>query len=269
MSDEMEFVEIWRSDSGLWHEQKDALAVEEPVELRVESQGHAQSLSITMRTPGHDFELATGFLFTEGLIKSKKDIESIRHCGPLSNIVRIKLSDQTEWDWQKFQRHFYMSSSCGICGKSSIEAVRQEGLEKNRSRINMTTPTLQSLPQRLREAQKNFSQTGGLHASAIFNTEGELKLLREDVGRHNALDKVIGAGLNLEMNFNDKVLLLSGRASFELIQKAVLARIPMVAAIGAPSSLAVALAKEFNITLVGFLRENRFNIYSGGRFEDH
>ena len=264
---------------------RDTLAVEEPLEIRVgylenDKQNH-KAISITMRTPGDGAELAAGFLFTEGIINSPEQIRQIRHCGPKigkemgvieragllnSNTIRVDLNDGVEVNVARLKRHFYTSSSCGVCGKSSIEALHTgakkiplEGYPK------IETTVIHSLPNVLCASQNVFKQTGGLHASALFNTTGELEIVREGVGRHNALDKVIGAKfLAGEIPLSDKILLVSGRASFELVQKALMAGIPILAAVGAPSSLAVELAAEFGMTLVGFVRDGRFNIYFGG-----
>jgi FdhD protein len=215
-----------------------------------------------MCTPGHDEELAVGFLFTEGIITSKDDI---MNCGSAGNIVIAALRPGISFDPKKIERHFYTSSSCGVCGKSSIDAVKNvfttNGTKDN---IHINAAALTKLPESLRKKQEVFEHTGGLHASALFDLNGNLLLTREDVGRHNALDKLIGASLNAgEVPMDKHILLLSGRASFELIQKAAMAGIKVVCAVGAPSSLAVELAKETDMTLVGFLRDGRFNIYCG------
>jgi len=217
-----------------------------------------------MRTPGHDWDLATGFLFTEGIIDNYNSIESITV--PAENVIVIHVSKDTNVNLQKLQRHFYTSSSCGVCGKGSIEAIYTLNGKAKVSDFTIDPTLLCSLPERLRKEQSVFDQTGGLHASAIFDLQGNLQLLREDVGRHNALDKVIGSAFRQKQLPLDKhILLLSGRASFELIQKAAMAGIGMVAAIGAPSSLAVELANDCGMTLCGFLKNDRFNIYSGNQ----
>ncbi len=247
----------------------DFLAVEEPLEIRLKY-GKAdhrltKNISITMRTPGSDAELASGFLFTEGIITAKTNIINISHSGLNENVIEVSLHEDLELDLKKIERHFYTSSSCGVCGKSSIDSVRTVIPVSNTvDDLKITAPTLLELPQTLRTRQDVFEYTGGLHASALFEEQGNLLLSREDVGRHNALDKLIGAALEQALiPISNHILLLSGRASFELIQKAAMAGIKIVAAVGAPSSLAVELAKDFNITLVGFLRDKRFNIYSG------
>ncbi len=253
----------------------DLVAAEEPLEIRLgygQANDRAQkSISVTMRTPGNDHELALGFLYTEGIIKDKGDILTIKYCTEahtienLENIIRIELKENVTIDFQKLQRNFYTTSSCGVCGKASIDAVRNECcLSVSNSPLFISKDVIISLPGKLRSNQNIFTYTGGLHAAALFNTEGNLSLVREDVGRHNALDKLTGAALNAGMlPLENQILLLSGRASFELIQKAVMAGIKIVCAVGAPSSLALQMAKEFNITLIGFLRDKRFNIYTG------
>lgn len=257
----------------------DVLAVEEPLEIRLGlCDGTHKPVSITMRTPGDDGELAAGFLFTEGIIKSPEQIKEIRHCGLKigkgsgvidrasalnSNTIRVDLAEGVDVDLKRLERHFYTSSSCGVCGKSSIEAL-QAGASPLKGNLSVSQYLINNLPSILRSSQEVFDRTGGLHASALFNANGTLDIVREDVGRHNALDKVIGAKfLAGEMPLSNNILLVSGRASFELVQKALMAGIPILAAVGAPSSLAVELAKEFGMTLIGFVRDNRFNIYCG------
>ncbi len=252
---------------------EDLLAVETPLEIRIvygpEKERQQKNISVTMCTPGHDSELAAGFLFTEGIIQSRGDIlkmVAVEEAGNSGgNIVIAELRPGISFDPKKIERHFYTSSSCGVCGKSSIEAVKtvfsKPGIQ---DKIGISAPVLTKLPDTLRKQQEVFEHTGGLHASALFNVSGELLLTREDVGRHNALDKLIGAALTAgDIPLDHHILLLSGRASFELIQKAAMAGIKFVCAVGAPSSLAVELAKECDMTLVGFLRDGRFNIYTG------
>jgi len=250
----------------------DALAVEEPLEIRLgfresNKQIH-RAVSITMRTPGDDFQLAAGFLFTEGILQSKNQIQSIKHCGKFpaqQNTVRIDLQANVEVNLKKLERNFYTTSSCGVCGKSSIEALATGACpisDKNFPKVSANI--IHELPNKLREAQTVFDKTGGLHAAALFETDGTLLALREDVGRHNAVDKIIGAQFLADnLPLDDKILFLSGRASFELLQKAVMAKIPIICAVGAPSSLAVEAAKNFNVTLLGFVRNSRFNFYNG------
>lgn len=247
----------------------DALAVEEPLEIRLgyeaEGERRQQSISITMRTPGHDFDLAAGFLFTEGIVQRAEQIASIQHCGGQANVVRVELAADLQLDLTRLQRHFYTSSSCGVCGKTSIEALQANACPVlPKSEWQMDANLIHGLPAALRAAQPIFDSTGGLHAAGLFQTTGELVVLREDVGRHNAVDKLIGAQFltgNLPLHKN--LLLVSGRASFELVQKALMAGIPILAAVGAPSSLAVTLAAEFGMTLLGFVRDEKFNIYCG------
>jgi FdhD protein len=250
--------------------QTDVLAVEEPLEIRLgfdeKSKFTHRAISITMRTPDHDFELAAGFLFTEGIIKNSNQIFEIKHCGKIGagfkNTVRVDLQNGVKVNFKRLERHFYTSSSCGVCGKSSIEAL-QTGVKKVDSKLKIKADLIHQLPEILRNSQTVFNETGGLHASALFDEHGNLDIVREDVGRHNALDKVIGAKfLANQTPLSNKILLVSGRTSFELVQKALMAGIPTLAAVGSPSSLAVELAKEFGMTLIGFVRDNRFNIYS-------
>ncbi len=264
--------QIQRVSIGNLSIENDTLAVEEPLEIRlgfVENgkQIH-KAISITMRTPGNDFELAAGFLFTEGILQSHNQIKSIKHCGKFpnnQNTVRIDLSENTEINLEKLSRNFYTTSSCGVCGKSSLESLNVSGAkaieQKNLPKIS--AEIIHDLPKKLLENQTVFGETGGLHAAALFDISGELIDLREDVGRHNAVDKLIGKQfLEKSLPLADKILFLSGRASFELVQKAVMAQIPIICAVGAPSSLAVEAAREFNITLLGFVRDKRFNIYT-------
>ena len=254
----------------------DDISVEEPLEIRVsysaEGKKESKNISVTMRTPGNDAELAAGFLFTEGIISDREQIKSIyspqAECSRNSeNVVIVELTEGFVPELMKADRNFYTTSSCGVCGKGSIESIRTVSIFHNHTKENkeVSLETLYQLSEKLQSFQNNFSATGGIHASGIFDLEGNLLALREDVGRHNALDKLIGYALSAGLlPLNNKILLLSGRASFELIQKAAMAGITIVAAIGAPSSLAVDLAKEFDITLLGFLRDNRFNIYHSG-----
>ncbi len=246
---------------------QDLLAVEEPLEIRVGD----RPVSITMRTPGHDFELAAGFLFSEGIVTDMAEIETIRYTQPrvnhrpAGNSVTVDLKPGVEIDLERLERHFYTSSSCGVCGKASIEAVESTGCRLlPHDGLVVAAAAIHRLPELLRQSQAVFDRTGGLHASALFQPDGALLQVREDVGRHNALDKLIGAEfLAGRTPLNDRILLVSGRTSFELVQKAVMAGIRVLAAVGAPSSLAVELAQRFQLTLVGFVRDDRFNIYSG------
>ncbi len=253
--------------------EKDTLAVEEPLEIRLGfiengKQTH-KAISITMRTPGNDFELAAGFLFTEGILTSKDQIKSIKHCGKFpnnQNTVRIDLAENTSINLEKLTRNFYTTSSCGVCGKSSLEALNVSGAKaiSDNNSTQVSAEIIHDLPKKLLEEQIVFGETGGLHAAALFDSSGNLIDLKEDVGRHNAVDKLIGKQfLDNNLPLDEKILFLSGRASFELVQKTVMAQIPVICAVGAPSSLAVEAAREFNITLLGFVRDERFNIYNG------
>ena len=250
---------------------EDSLAAEEPLEIRVSFGSSGQriqkSISVTMRTPGSDFDLAKGFLFTEGIIEKAEDITSIKHCNGIhQNVVKVEMKENLQLDLTKLERNFYTTSSCGVCGKSSLEAVKTVCRlpVKKDVELSISPEVIYSLPTLLKHEQSVFKKTGGLHACALFDVEGNLILTREDVGRHNALDKLIGAALDENLLPLDRfVLLLSGRASFELIQKAWMAGIRVVAAVGAPSSLAVQMAEAFGMTLIGFLRGRSLNVYSG------
>lgn len=251
----------------------DLMAVEEPLEIRIGygaiGERQQKSLSVTMRTPGHDYELAIGFLFTEGIIDSFDQVESIKYCEDVGrqeekeNVVRVELKENVQINLEKLQRNFYTSSSCGVCGKSSIEAVHVS-CERIVDSIRIEKQIINGLPGKLREAQQIFEHTGGLHAVGLFDLHGKLLLTREDVGRHNAMDKIIGACLfKREIPLLQSIMMVSGRASFELVQKALRSGVPIMAAVGAPSSLAVSLANDLGMTLMGFVRENSFNIYCG------
>lgn len=246
----------------------DALAVEEPLEIRLAG----YSVAVTMRTPGDDVDLVVGFLFTEGIVRSADDVGSIAHCptddvGSLGNIINVNPSDPAIVDPDRWRRNFVAGSSCGICGKASIEAVRRDhpGI---RSKAYVSRRILYRMAGDLQRSQAVFGRTGGLHAAALFDTSGRLLAAREDVGRHNAVDKVIGHMVRRRAEpLGDSVLMVSGRASFEIVQKALAAGVPIVAAVSAPSSLAVDLARDAGMTLVGFLRasggQGRFNVYTG------
>ena len=268
-------VDISKITNGRQASLQDSVAVEEPLEIRVAygtRDGRAtRSVSITMRTPGNDEELAAGFLYGESIIHSASDIASIETCGPPApdsgnhNVIRVDLAAEVEVDLGRLQRHFYTTSSCGVCGKTSLDALRAVGAqEQSGNTTRFSTDTLITIPDKLRAAQATFEETGGLHAAAAFDTSGALVKTMEDVGRHNAVDKVVGALLLAgRLPANDLGLMVSGRASFELMQKALIAGMPLLAAVSAPSSLAVQLATEFDVTLVGFLRDSNFNIYAG------
>ena len=260
------------SKTELFAIKTDSLAVEEPLEIRLGFKENGKNIhkavSITMRTPADDYELAAGFLFTEGILHSKDQIETIKHCGKFPNnrnTVRLDLTPETAIDFKRLERNFYTTSSCGVCGKSSIEALTTGAKRIERADFpQLSADIIHDLPEKLRERQKVFDKTGGLHAAALFDVDGNLIDLKEDVGRHNAVDKLIGTQfLEGNLPLDDKILFLSGRASFELLQKAVMAQIPIVCAVGAPSSLAVEAAKNFGVTLLGFVRDERFNVYNG------
>jgi FdhD protein len=247
----------------------DVLAVEEPLEIRlacrVGERSVHRAVSITMRTPGNDPELAVGFLFTEGILVAPAQVASVRACGA-RNVACVNLRPGVAVDLARLERHFYTTSSCGVCGKASLEMVRVcAGSRAPDGQPVLEARVIRRLPEALRAAQAVFDRTGGLHAAALFDTRGRLLCLREDVGRHNALDKVIGTQfLAGRTPLSQDVLLVSGRASFELVQKAAVAGIPILAAVGAPSSLAVSLAREHGLTVLGFVRQDRFNLYCGG-----
>lgn len=275
---------LLRGEELARRERRDQLATEEPLEIRAIPAGEAAvPVSVTMRTPGADFELAAGFLYSEGLIGRREEVAAIRYCDGRSgraaqavgrdgrpeeereNVVNVFLAPGASFRAEEIRRNFYATSSCGVCGKASIEAVWAAGCPVVAGGTSVDARTLLSLSERLREAQPLFERTGGIHAAALFSTEGELLRLREDVGRHNALDKLVGAALLAgELPLAGRVVLVSGRLSFELVQKAARAGVPVLAGVSAPSSLAVELAEETGITLVGFLREGRFNLYAGG-----
>jgi FdhD protein len=247
---------VVRYDDGHAVERPDTLAVEEPLEIRV----GGEAVAVTMRTPGHDLDLALGFLLTEGVAADAGDVEAAIACG--DNVVDVAMTDAAAT--RVVARRFYTSSSCGLCGKESIDAIRARSpYDVSVDPFAIDRRVLTSLPDRLRDAQRVFDRTGGLHAAGLFTGDGELLCLREDVGRHNAVDKVVGWALQeRRLPLTGTVLQVSGRASFELVQKAALAGLPMLAAVSAPSSLAVSLAEELGMTLVGFLRGESFNVYT-------
>ena len=255
-------------DAGNVH-RADAIAVEEPLEIRLLKDGSAENggtgrpISITMRTPGDDPELALGFLFGEGLLREPRDVVDVRPCGPTGNVIRVTVRADLPLDLERLQRNFYTTSSCGVCGKASIEAVTANvGIRSIASDLIVRESVLRVMPGVLRAVQAGFAETGGMHAVGLFTAEGELIASREDVGRHNAMDKLVGAALmNGTLPWSERIVLLSGRASFELIQKAMMAGAPLVAAIGAPSTLALELAQSAGITLVAFLRSGGCNVY--------
>jgi FdhD protein len=249
----------------------DVLATEEPMEIRLLAGATRQTVAVTMRTPGADFELAAGFLYGEGIVTSPDDILKISYCVDPEidaeqqyNIVNVELRDGREFDLRPLERHFYTTSACGVCGKASLEQLELRGCPVISPGPEVSAETIYSLPETLREAQGLFDATGGLHAAALFDGEGELLALREDVGRHNATDKLAGwALLEGRLPLSEHVVLVSGRSSFEIMQKCLTAGVPIVCAISAPSSLAVDVAREYGMTLVGFLRGGKFNVYAG------
>ncbi len=268
-------VQVVRVEKDKIANRRDYLATEEPLELRLlagpnNQNQQKQTLAVTMRTPGNDFELVAGFLLSEGIIQKRDDIKRISYCvdKDLSeeqryNVVNTLLTVNELPELQRLERHFTMSSSCGVCGKASLEALESRNLQKIESSLQVSPELLYDLPDKLRKSQGLFEVTGGLHAVALFDAEGNLLALREDVGRHNAMDKLLGwALLENFLPLSNHIVLVSGRASFELAQKALVAGLPIFCAVSAPSSLAVNLAKRFEMTLVGFLRDERFNIYS-------
>lgn len=268
-------VQILKYQDGQFSPRTDHLATEEPLEIQLSfgpsEQRTQRSLAITMRTPGQDFDLVYGFLFTEGIIHRRNDVIQMRYPGnqldpeAQENIVLVELHPHTNFDFERLNRHFYTSSSCGICGKTSLEMVQPHAhflLDPLNPQV--TPPILLRLPQLLLPQQSLFGRTGGIHAAGLFSATGDLLLLREDVGRHNAVDKVLGAALQKhDFPLRTEILLVSGRAGFELVQKAIMAGLSVMAAVGAPSSLATELAEAHNLTLIGFLRDGSFNVYTG------
>ena len=261
----VDLTQVSEWDDGKVLRKEDYLAAEEPLEIRVGD----HPLSVTMRTPGHDLELSAGFLFTEGLVTKRERIVSLENVvgdgeANRGNVVRAMLAPESAPDFEKMRRHFFAASSCGICGKASIDAVRSRSLEPPNPDFRLDAEVLLRMPDALRASQAVFGRTGGLHAAALFDAKGELLVLREDIGRHNAVDKVIGwALLENRVPLREAVLLVSGRGGFEIVQKAIVAGLPIVASVSAPSSLAVQLARELRLTLIGFLRGRRFVIYAG------
>ena len=260
---------VWVVENGKILPRLDQLTTEEPLEIRLVSP--KQTVAVTMRTPGNDFELAAGFLYGEGIVSNREDIRRISYCLDSKvdgeqryNIVNVELRDGLIPDLQPLERHFYTTSACGVCGKANLEALRLRDFPAIPTGPEISADLIYTLPDKLKAAQRVFSSTGGLHAAALFDINGQLLSVREDIGRHNALDKLIGAAfLNGELPFSDRILLVSGRSSFEILQKSLAAGVPIVCAVSAPSSLAVSLAQEFGITLIGFLRGDRFNLYAG------
>ncbi len=255
---------------------RDELAVEEPLEIRVSRVADSgrrvsEALAVTMRTPGNDYELVAGFLHGEGIVASVEALQELTYCrgkdpegAQTYNVVEARLAPGVSFDAEALRRNFFTSSSCGVCGKASLDAVQARGCRPVESDLTVAAGLVASLPGRLREGQGVFSRTGGLHAAGLFGPDGACSVVREDVGRHNAVDKAVGHMLlHRELPAADRVLVVSGRASFEILQKAVAAGVPVVVAVGAPSSLAVDLAARFGVTLVGFARDGGFNVYAG------
>ncbi|WP_124975180.1 formate dehydrogenase accessory sulfurtransferase FdhD [Aphanothece sacrum] len=259
---------VWVVENGQIRSRTDFLVTEEPLEIRLVSP--AQTVAVTMRTPGADFDLVAGFLYSEGVIICQEDIQQMSYCVDSDieaeqnyNIIKVELREELKPNLPSLERHFFTSSACGVCGKTSLESLKIKGCIPVNTNIKITSELILQLPTKLKEAQNIFTKTGGLHAAALFDIEGNLLKLREDVGRHNALDKLIGSAiLSKEMPLNNCIVMVSGRSSFEILQKCIMAKIPLLCAVSAPSSLAVTLAQEFKVTLIGFLRENRFNIYT-------
>ena len=266
--------EILKNKNGTFTSFTDQLAIEEPLEIQLlfgpADQRQRKSIAVTMRTPGYDFDLAAGFLLTEGIIQSGEAIQKIAYAHTLhpeevENTLVVVLHNTVEVDLDQLERHFYTSSSCGVCGKASIAAITVKSMPALAPATpKISADLLHRLPDNLREVQSVFDKTGGLHAAALFDWKGNLLSWREDVGRHNAVDKLIGEQiLKNNLPLSESLILVSGRASFELIQKSLTAGIPMLAAVGAPSSLAVQLAEQHGMTLIGFLRDEQYNVYSG------
>jgi len=248
----------------------DYVAVEEPLKIQIRINGASSPLGITMRTPGNDFELVTGFLLAEGVISGSSDIVEMAYCDQVNediqryNVVSVHLRDSVQIETERLTRPFAITSACGVCGRGSIDELMARGLSKAQARWTVEPSVLMNLGSALRSKQAIFGLTGGLHAAALVSRDGSVMVAREDVGRHNAVDKAIGAAvLDEALPLETKILMVSGRTSYEIVQKAISAQIPMVCGISAPSSLAVDLANEFDVTLVGFLRASRFNVYSG------
>lgn len=249
----------------------DHVVTEEPLEIRLACGDIVRTLAVTMRTPGNDFELAAGFCYGEGLVRSRDEIAELTYCLDPAldpeqryNVVSLTLRNASHsLDLARLERHFTMNSSCGVCGRAQLDSLRERGVKALDDDVRIDAPTLYALPERMRAAQRIFDSTGGLHAAAIFDEHGETIVVREDVGRHNAVDKLAGWGLlEARLPFARSTLVVSGRTSYEILQKAVVARTPIVASVSAPSSLAVELAREFNVTLIGFLRGDRANVYA-------
>lgn len=263
-------IEIRRVDDGVGRTKRDVVATEEPLEIRLDHAGAVNTAAVTMRTPGNDFELAAGWLYAEGIVTKREEVARIAYCvdrhldeEQLYNVVNVHLRMDRPLDLHGLERHFFTTSACGVCGKAGIDRLAQRAGPPLSEGPTLRPEVLATLPEVLRAAQGVFEATGGLHAAGLFDATGALVALREDVGRHNALDKLVGWSL-LEgrVPLSDHIVMVSGRSSFELVQKAVTAGAPVLAAVSAPSSLAVQVAETFGLTLVGFLRGPRFNVYS-------
>jgi FdhD protein len=262
-------VKIFEGDAT--RRRPDTLATEEPMEIRLVTEDKTQTVAVTMRTPGADFELAAGFLYGEGIVSSRDEIRRVSYCVDPEvdaeqqyNIVNVELRPGTTYDIRSLERHFYTTSACGVCGKASLEQLELRGCPVIPPGPEVSVRTIYTLPDKLRQTQRLFESTGGLHAAALFDTKGDLLALREDVGRHNATDKLVGwALLEGKLPLNEHIVMVSGRSSFEILQKCLTAGVPIVCAISAPSSLAVDIARDFGMTLVGFLRGEKFNAYAG------
>lgn len=263
---------VTRFEDGRIRQRDDFLAAEEPLEIRLQAGGQTQTVAVTMRTPGHDFELAAGFLYAEGIVSERAQVGGISYCVDPAvdveqryNIVNVGLRQAHLPELATLERHFFTTSACGVCGKASLEAIEMRGCPRLPDGPQIDPAVLMGLPDVLRQAQGLFDATGGLHAAGLFAPDGGLLCLREDVGRHNAVDKLIGWALTRgELPLHNRILLVSGRASYEILQKSTVAGVPIVCAVSAPSHLAVDVARQFGVTLVGFLRGERFNIYAGG-----
>jgi FdhD protein len=259
---------IWVMEDGHLRSKKDLLATEEPLEILLRAGEEQKTIAITMRTPGNDYDLAAGFLHNEGIIHSKSDFVNMTYCVDGNqqeyNSLRVQLTTDSFPELHQLERHFFTNSACGVCGTTFLDDLSERNIPAIPIGPTVDASLIISLPDKLRASQDLFETTGGLHAAALFDLDGNLLAVREDVGRHNALDKLIGWGLlNDQLPFNNKILMVSGRASYELLQKSFVAGVPIFCAVSAPSSLAVDVAQRFGITLIGFLRGNKFNIYTG------
>lgn len=258
-------------EDGAARERFDEVATEEPLEIRLVLAGERRTAAVTMRTPGADFELVAGFLYNEGVVHGRSEIRALSYCVDRDvdeeqryNIVNVELAKSAWPQIERLERHFLTTSACGVCGKASIEALKLRDVVAPDAGPPVRADIITSLPEKLRAGQGVFAATGGLHAAGLFDGEGKLLVLREDVGRHNALDKLVGwALMNGHLPLRERILMVSGRTSFEIVQKSLVSGVPVVCGVSAPSSLAVSLAREFGLTLIGFVRGNRFNVYAG------